>query len=1195
VVITNVETNTASPSTTNESGYFEVRFLTPGKYSIAVEAAGFRKSVRAGLTLSVAGRLDIEFSLQVGQVTETIEVTAAAPLLDTATASGGRVIDNRQIMQLPFGDLNPFALTAMAAGMQTSGAAAERRVFDIGGTSQSFRTMGGVGQNEYTMDGAPVTGTSRRVGFVPQADAVQEFKIETTPFDASYGHTTGAVVNVMIKAGTNTHHGSLYDQHWQQRWNASLHFTGIAFQEAVRTGKKKPGDAKEPAGRSNNLGGSIGGPVRIPKLYNGRDKFFYFFSYSGYYQSRVDSEDINRTVPKMAWRQGDFSDLLAVDAVKYTVYDPRSARQEGSRVVRTPFPGNKGVPLLNPLYKFYAALYPQPNDVPGVVTADGVNNYLATNTPKNADYDSFINRYDYNLTDRQRLFGRWFWMNYLETASDWTYETMPGLQTSGLTRLSRGVSLSYVWSPSSRETLDISPSWTHTDQGRKKPVQTRFRPTDVGLPAYMDQRAGQYHTLPYLQVGGIATVGAPYPTKPESRGSTGMLRVSLTSIRGDHSFKYGWEERRYWYVSAGPGFSSGNFSYDNLYTRQADNTTTASNLGLGWAAFMMGVPSTMFIDTNTNGYWSTRYRSFFFQDDWRVSSKLRLTLGLRYEREGGITERFNRGMDGGFLFDAKLPFTDLVQAAYARNPLNELPASQFRVLGGTEYLGTTHHTISNGTHHLLPRIGVVYQLNAKTVLRSGYGWYYDTFNGNNSTAPGQTALGGTPSSQRGYSQRTDTAVTNTNGLTFCCGVGAAQNLSAASNLLVDPFPVRADGTRFDEPYGNKLGLIAHAGAGYTFTPRDFRPARQQRWRIGIQRELTPQMAIEVSYNGAASRIPVNQTVSFLPQQYWATGSTRNSALDNELNRTVPNPFNISNLQPLQNSDPLLYNYLRTQSFFTSATIRKHQLLRAFPQMNGLIGLRPAVSFGDSYGGNRYHDLEVQFERRFSRGLQTAVIYTRATGELSDRYLNEVDAQPHWHMNNNVRPHRLVWNAIYQLPFGKGRRWLTRGLPQHLVGGWGFSWIYQYQSGPATTWANRFFYGDLNQIAGLLKHDEIHSKDLHLWFDPTARYTGTGAVPSGFQGFEGRSASQPGQFHVRVFPTELASVRADGMRLWDVKLLRAFRITERLTANFSVDMLNATNHTNFGTPNTDPTNVNFGRVVSQLGMGRTHQFNLRLEF
>jgi hypothetical protein len=592
----------------------------------------------------------------------------------------------------------------------------------------------------------------------------------------------------------------------------------------------------------------------------------------------------------------------------------------------------------------------------------------------------------------------------------------------------------------------------------------------------------------------------------------------------------------------------------------------------------------MTIDTNDSGYWSTRYRSLYVHDDWRLTNRLRLNIGLRYEREGGITERFNRGIGGGFLFDARLPFTDLAQAAYARNPIPELAAADFRVLGGTEYLGAREFSFTDGTHHLLPRIGVVYQLNPRTVLRSGYGWYYDTFNSNN-TRPDQL----------GYSLPTATPVSNDNGLTFCCGVGAAGGLTANRNPLTDPFPVRADGTRFDTPYGNRLGLIAFAGRTFTFTPRDFRPARQQRWRIGIQRQFGADFLLDVSYNGAYAAIPVTQPVSFLSQSYWATGNVRNQAVDDDLNRNLPNPFNIGNLAPLQNSDPLFYNYLRTQGFFTSSTIRKHQLLRPFPHMSGLNGLRPGVEFSDVMGGSKYHDFQLLFEKRFSRGLHTAVLYTYSYNESQEYYHNEFDAEPSWRVGNLHRPHRFVWSAIYELPFGKGRRWVNTTPLRHIVGGWQLSWVYQFQSGPPTNWANLFFYGDIDNLEDVFKHSEAHSRDVHVWFDPEIAFRGTGAIPAGFTGFEGRAAQQPGVFHTRVFPTRLGSLRADGFRGWDIKILRRFRLFEQMSANFALDTLNATNHTNFGAPNTNPTNRDFGRVTQQQGIGRNLQVSVRLEF
>ncbi|MFB3828434.1 MAG: carboxypeptidase regulatory-like domain-containing protein [Bryobacteraceae bacterium] len=1169
VVVTNTETGAVSRTATNQTGYFEVNLLNPGPYTVAAETAGFKKSTRSGLELPVAGRLDLTLVLQVGQVTESVEVTAEAPLLDTSTASGGRVIDRRQILELPFADANPFLMSSLAPGMSFTGNPKDTKPYDNGAVS-SFNSNGGVGQNEYTIDGAPATGTSRRVGFAPSSDAVEEFKLETTSFDAAYGHTSGANINVVTRAGTNLYHGNLSELHNQQRWNATGHFARLSYEQLVATGQKSPSEAKQGSGRGNEYSGSFGGPVRIPKLIDGRNKLFFFINASGIYTRSSGGKTAN--VPDPAWNQGDFSALQRVDANKYTVYDPRSARSEGGRVVRTPFPGNRGIPVLNPMAKLYPTLYPTANNPAGLVTAESLNNYLGLTGAGGEDYNALVNRYDYNLNERHRMFGRWFRSKRFSRASDWSYEALPGLHVSGIVRQAKGAGGDYIWTVNSTTTLDFGVNWSAFLEGNQRPVQTGFKPSDAGLPAYLDQKAGDLHQLPRLEFNTLNSISDSYPTLT-GRGNTGEAKVTTAVFRGDHSLKLGWQERRYWFASMSPGYSSGRFTFNNTYMRAADNATTASNNGLEYAAFLMGLPSGISLDSNDSGYWSTRYRSLYVQDDWRITSRLRFSLGLRYEREGGITERFNRAIAGGFDFGAKLPFTDAVQAAYAANPLPEVPASQFKVVGGSQYLSPSNRSYTNGTHKLLPRFGVVYQVDSKIVLRGGYGWYYDTYNVNNSRP-----------NQYGYNQPTSTTVSTDNGLSFCCEVGAAGNLAAGRLPVNNPFPVRADGTRFDAPYGNSLGLVAFAGRGLTFTARDFSPAWQQRWRLSVQREIRKDTVVDVSYNGAYSLIGLDQRIDYLPEQYWATGNTRNQAIEDNLTRNVTNPFNVKNLSALQASNPVLYRYLSTISLFSSSTVRKQALLRAYPQMTSLRGVRPGSAFADARGGNRYHDMQIQLEKRYAAGLQMSVMYTRSFAE-EQSYRNEFDAAPSWEPNSDVRPHRFVWTSIYELPFSKNR----------IARGWQLSWIYQYQSGPGLSFGNRFFYGDINKIGDLLRHSQVHGRDIHTWFDPSIVFKGTGAIPAGFTGFEGRSASQPGSYHVRVFPTVIDAVRADGIRNWDVRMLRRFKIRERLAIAFSGDLLNMTNHTNFTAPSTDPTSSSFGKVSGVNGSPRKIQLNLRIDF
>jgi len=355
--------------------------------------------------------------------------------------------------------------------------------------------------------------------------------------------------------------------------------------------------------------------------------------------------------------------------------------------------------------------------------------------------------------------------------------------------------------------------------------------------------------------------------------------------------------------------------------------------------------------------------------------------------------------------------------------------------------------------------------------------------------------------------------------------------------------------------------------------------------------------VDVSYNGAYSFIPVQRRLNYLPSQYWTKGMVRDQANDNLLNGNVANPYNIKNLAAIQSSNPTLYRWMSGNGFFTNTNIARNKLLRDGGMYGTLRGMNlPGQDLRT--GRNKYHDLQVMVERRFTGGFQSSFMYTYATSRVSDWYANEYDLLPTERPNNNVLPHRIAWTAVYETPFGKGRKFVKDGFLAYLVGNWNVSWVYQLQSGPATgDWGNRFFYGDQSQLETLFRHDEVRQNDYLAWFDPALAWRGTTAPASTFVGFEGRSGSQPGTFHERVFPIRLDSIRADGILNLDLKVERIFPIVpdKGINARFSVDMLNATNHTNFSGPNLDPTNSNFGRVTSQRGLSRVIQFNLRVDF
>ncbi len=1217
VTVTNMATDVARHTISNQTGYYEVNLLDPGKYSVQVDSAGFKHYVRSNITLDTGDRLAVDVQLEIGQPTQSVQVSAEAPLLNTTNAATGRVLNTRDIAQLPYTTMNPFALQAMAAGMVYTGNLQpdNSRALDHAATANYASGGLGTGTNEFLLDGSPVTGTNGgRAGYVPNAEAVDEVRIETNPFDASMGHAFGAYVSANIKSGTNALHGAGFWQFQQFRWNATPHFTRLNYESGLADGSIAPGTPEQASGRVSQPGFGVGGPVYIPKLINGKNKLFFYVMYSKLTSIAPPVATPIYTVPTLAERQGDFSALLKVptNPSQYIIYDPRTAKLVSGHVTRAPFPNNV-VPasmMTNPIINFYSQLYPLPNNPVGLVQPDGSNNFYDGSQPNNDYFPDFVNRYDYNITDRQHLSGKWYFNRRTSDQYDWAHSTpLKGVESNGLYRPTRGGSLDYTFALNATNVLDVRSSITQYSEGDQKPIDFKYTAADVGLPGYIDQKAGSSDVLPWINIGGLNYNGSTYTGTTyanaastsfigapglNQRGTTAQLDLQMTSVHGSHTFKYGWEERRYHYATVNPlGNTTGYYTFNDAYDRQADNTTTASNIGLSWAAFLVGIPYSSTLDTNDTGYFSTPYHALYFQDDFRITGKLRIGVGLRYEREGGTTERFNRGLEGQYDFSFVPPYAAAVQSAYASllsssagasNPAIQLlqqamPASSFSVAGGVTYLGQKYGNYTAGTNRFLPNASLVYQITPKTVLRFGTGWYTDTFN----TMVGTSAR----PPQSGYSQTTSTTISNDNGLTFCCGVGPAANLGT-SNPMMDPFPVLANGSRWVLPFGNSLGSNILDGQGYTYYPRGYTPAWEQRYTLGIQRALSSNNMIEVSYNGGYGSVPFTRNLSYLPAQYWNFSDSYSAATDNAMKATVANPFNAA-LTSLKTSDPSLYNYLSTVGLFNSTTLQVQQLLRAHP--NAGFNLQ---QYDAQRGKIVDNEMRFVYEKRWSQGFQTMVQYSHMWGR-QQWLANQFDQTPEWQLNPNIRPNRLVWSAVWELPFGKGRQWLTHGLLEHIAGGWQVSGIYTYQTGSLISWGNLFYYGSLDQVVAALNQDKIHAQNIHLWYDPAAVWTGAGAPPAAFAGFEGRSALQPGTYQARVFPQYVDSLRADSIRDWDTKLLRRFSLYERLSLTVSADFLNLTNHTQFGAPNTTVTSTSFGQLTSQVNSPRIIQFNTRIEF
>src|SRR5271157_3894469 len=1107
VTVTDVGTNVSNMVASNSTGYWEVNFLTPGEYSVTVEAAGFKMLKQTGITLNTGDRLALDMKMEIGESTVSVTVNADAPLLNSTTAATGRVLNTQDMAELPYGQMNPMVLQAMAAGMIFTGSLQpdNNRALDHASTANYASGGLGTGLNEFLLDGNPTTGTNGgRSGYVALSEAVDEVRVETSPFDASMGHAIGAFISLTTKSGSNTVHGTGAWQMQQFRWNATPHYTRLAWQSGGEVGPEQQ------SGKVSMPGFTFGGPVYIPKVYNGKNRFFFFVSYFHMTSLAPPSGTPIYTVPTPAEMTGDFSALLKVptNPSTYVVYDPRTGVTVSGHVTRTPFPNNVLPPsmITNPVRKFWDQIFPAANNPAGLVQPDGTQNFFDGSQGNNDWFPDFINRYDYVINDRQRLNGKWYFNHRFSDQYDWAHSTpLKGVMSNGLFRPTRGGSLDYVYTIGASNVLDLTFSITQYSEGDKKPIDYNYTAASVGLPAYIDQKAQttDQDVMPWFNIGGMSFaastsfVGAPGLNQ---RGTTEQLAPKMTTIKGKHTFKYGAEIRRYQYSSVGSalttGAGTGYYQYSNTYDKLSDNVSSSATTttGLGYAAYLMGLPNSVTLDTNDSGFWSTPYQAAYFQDDFRLTSKLRLGFGLRWEHEAGNKERFNRGLEGQYDFTATPPYASAVQASYASllsNPANAnnaavqtlaaaAPASSFNLNGGVQYLGVKYDNFTQGTKRFLPNVSLVYQVTPKTVIRFGTGWFADTYNVMTSR-PGLN----------GYSQTTTTTITTDNGLTYCCGVGAAANYGP-TNIMQNPFPVLATGSRWVMPFGNSLGAGILDGQGYTNTPRDYAPALEQRYSLAVQRQIFGNDMVEGSYNGGYAHLPMTRNLSYLPWQYWNFFDVRSSTVDTAMQATVANPF-LAAVPAIQSSNPTLANYLSTVGMFTGTTLQVHQLLRAYP--NAGFGLNQANYFRSRDIDN---EIRVVYHRRQWKGIQSDVQYAHMWGR--QQWLpNQFDPQPAWQLNSNIRPNRFVWTTVFQLPFGKGRTWLTHGPLNPIVGGWLLSWTYTYQSGALISWGNLFYYGSVDQVAQALNHDNIHSQNINMWYDPAAVWTQATAPPSGFVG------------------------------------------------------------------------------------------------
>jgi hypothetical protein len=1137
VAVTNTATNVAESTTTNASGQYAVLYLAPGRYAVSAEMPGFRKVARQ-VQVRVGDRLTLDLILEPGGVEETVEVKAETPLLEASTGSAGQVIDAKRIALLPLSDGNPFVLSRMAPGAAYVGELLFSRPFDNGGTS-AITVDGASGGNEFTLDGSPNMAHGRRVAYVPPSDAVEEFKVETASYDAQQGHTAGGTVNVVMKSGTNKLHGSAYEFYRDDSINANDFFLNRA------------GQPRAPMSY-HRFGGSLGGPVRLPG-YNGKDRTFFFVAYEGLYDEFPEPRQ--DAVPTEAMRRGDFSALLAQGIV---IYNPFTAvRRPDGRIERQPFPGNI-IPanLINPVAREYLNLFPLPNQTGD---AQGRNNFISTN-PRTDDFNSVSTRIDHRLSDEHRFFVRYSWNDRRESRNNWS-GAVNGIRPTGnyLFRVNHAITYDHVYNRSATTLLNLRVGFSRFEEPNVRQHQGEFDPKSLGFSSRTAGFFGDVSYVPRLEVTGLTELG-------DSIGNAQFTNVysvqpTLTKIAGNHSLRAGYDFRIYRYNRRDPGHAAGVYRFNNDFTRGPLDNSGGAAVGQPLAAFLLGLPTGGAIDRNASLANQSLYHGVFFQDDWKVSPRLTLNIGLRYDYEGAATERYDRNV-GGFDPNAESPIAAPAQAAYAARPMPELAASAFRVRGGLTFLGEGNREFwKPDRNNIQPRLSFAFQANDKTVIRGGWAIYtvpilLDSFN------------------QSGFSQSTPIVASTDNGLTYRAN-------------LTDPFP---DGVL--DPAGASLGAGTFLGQNlgdndrHVFLAGATRENEQaMRWSIGFQRELPGQWLFEAAYVGnrgydltLQSPNPTNSRelrnyvdLNGIPEQYLSRLGVRDQPVINFLTATVPNPF--QGLVP--------------GTGLNGATVQRQQLLRPFPQF---LSVRTERRGGTS----RYHAAQFRVEKRFTGRFTVIGAYTWSRFREKTILLNPTDTEAQETPAEADVPHRFVGSAIWELPFGKDRRFNLGGFGNALLGGWSVQGIYNWQTGRPIQWGNVYYGGDPRQLkASYDNPDRI--------FDTSGFYFNDGSVQTG--GVPDPAKQRADQRirlanNIRTFPFRLDNLRWQSVSFFEFSLVKTIPFKDDVRLQLRFEAFNAFNTPIFNVdqaPTVDPTNAGFGRVTQQFNIPRNVQLAAKLIF
>jgi hypothetical protein len=1152
VTITNVAMGTSTEVETNDRGLFTVPYLIPGNYRIVVEAPGFKRYIREGIALQVNDRLEIDPLLEVGGSQETVTVTADAGEIETTSASMGQVVDARRVSELPTPHGDPFFLIGLAGGTTFGAAAVGGRDVRLDRPFEPTHITGysidGTRPNrgDVTIDGAPSTSVANAfevtASYVPPTDIIQEVKVQTASFDAQFGNTEGGVTNIVIKSGTNDFHGSAYWVKMPSTLSANDFY-------ANRIGSPRPSIPYD------RPGFTFTGPVHLPKIYDGRNRTFFSWGYE-YIKDIRTRNNGNRTVPTDAMKQGDFSSLLAIGP-QYQIFNPYSRRPQGTGFILDPFrcdaSGNPVTPLpngtqptgtpcnklptqlINPVARNIVDSY-WPSPLNPASNADGSNNYLQPDLVETARYYTNTIRVDHVISSKQRMFARASWYTRNSDYNNYFRNLATGQEFQFI---SRQFTIDDVYAFTPTTILNVQYSYNRFIRvDGQNSEGDGFDLTSVGFPArYQALVPEDKRHFPAIGLNGYLGTRINDEFRPNDIHS---FRAVVNKAFSAHSLKFGGEFRAYRENSFNNiNDWTGRFNFTGDLVRGPTNTSAGApnDRGQSFAQFLLGLPSATdsYIARLADYAEQSTSTGIFVHDDWRVTPRLTLNLGLRYEVEGALTERFNRSVRNLDL-DYVQPIEAAARARYALNPIPGLPPEQFFVRGGLTFPdvnGEPRGLYETPKNNFMPRIGFAYQLtgDGKTVVRGGYGEYYG-FLGQRRGDVNQT----------GFSQNTPFITIGADGFTIV-------------NTLSNPFP---DGVQ--EPIGAGNGFQTNIGNAVTFFDPDPKISKMRRWQLGIQRELPYGFVVEAAYVGnKGSDIEINRNLNATPQRFLSRSSFRDAAVESFLGGNVPNP---------------LRNLVPTNTTIGSGTnIIRERLLRPFPHFD-------TVNSTSYEGESWYHSGQLNVQKRFSQGYTVNLAYTWSKFIEATDLLNPGDELPTKMISAFDAPHRLALSWIYELPFGKGKAFGNTNHPfaSRVLSGWQVTGIYTWQVGPPLNFATNAIY-----LGGEIALPE-NQRTLERWFDVT-RFNRTASV-------------QPTARNIRTFPLRFSSVRAENVNNVDLSIFKNTSVTEGTKMQVRFDLLNAFNHPwlfSGSQIQMNPTANNFGQITAGNQANYARRVQLMLKF